>query len=153
MVNRSDINSSDPSLDAESSLHLASASQSRSDLHADAAESPVVPTMQNTDDLDKLLSILPDSIRVRLEEHPQLDSLVEVVMDLGRRPEARFPGKAEYLSETPITQNDLKDSITRVGDFGGDNRAGIERTLHRISAIRNRRGEVIGLTCRVGRSA
>ena len=152
MVNRSDINSSDPSLDAESSLHLASASQSRSDLHADAAESPVVPTMQNTDDLDKLLSILPDSIRVRLEEHPQLDSLVEVVMDLGRRPEARFPGKAEYLSETPITQNDLKDSITRVGDFGGDNRAGIERTLHRISAIRNRRGEVIGLTCRVGRA-
>ncbi|MCY7322112.1 MAG: AAA family ATPase, partial [Phormidesmis sp. CAN_BIN36] len=107
---------------------------------------------QNTDDLDKLLSILPDSIRARLEEHPQLDSLVEVVMDLGRRPEARFPGKAEYLSETPITQNDLKDSITRVGDFGGDNRAWIERTLHRISAIRNRRGEVIGLTCRVGRA-
>ena len=152
MVNRSDINFSDPSLNAESSLHLASASQSQPDLHADAAESPVVPTMQNTDDLDKLLSILPDSIRVRLEEHPQLDSLVEVVMDLGRRPEARFPGKAEYLSETPITQNDLKDSITRVGDFGGDNRAGIERTLHRISAIRNRRGEVIGLTCRVGRA-
>ena len=153
MVNRSDINFSDPSLNAESSFHLAPARQSQPDLHsADVAESPVVPTMQNTDDLDKLLSILPDSIRVHLEAHPQLDSLVEVVMDLGRRPEARFPGKAEYLSEAPITQNDLNDSIARVGDFGGDNRAGIERTLHRISAIRNRRGEVIGLTCRVGRA-
>ena len=157
MVNRSDINLSDSSLNAESSLHLASVSQSQPDIpnaggDGENAESPVVLTMQNTDDLDKLLSILPDPIRVRLEEHPQLDSLIEVVMDLGRRPEARFPGKAEYLSETPITQNDLNESITRVGDFGGDNRAGIERTLHRISAIRNRRGDVIGLTCRVGRA-
>ncbi len=156
MVNRSDINFSDPSFNAESSLHLTSASQSQPDIPSagdgENAESPVVLTMQNTDDLDKLLSILPNPIRVRLEEHPQLDSLIEVVMDLGRRPEARFPGKAEYLSETPITQNDLNESITRVGDFGGDNRAGIERTLHRISAIRNRRGEVIGLTCRVGRA-
>lgn len=153
MVNRSDINFSDPAPNAELSPYLASASQSQPDLlSADAAESPVVMTMQNTDDLDKLLGILPDAIRVHLENHPQLDSLVEVVMDLGRRPEARFPGKAEYLSEIPITQADLNDSITRVGDFGGDNRAGIERTLHRISAIRNRRGEVIGLTCRVGRA-
>ena len=157
MVNRSDINLSDSSLNAESSLYLVSVSQSQPDIpnaggDGENAESPVVLTMQNTDDLDKLLSILPDPIRVRLEEHPQLDSLIEVVMDLGRRPEARFPGKAEYLSETPITQNDLNESITRVGDFGGDNRAGIERTLHRISAIRNRRGDVIGLTCRVGRA-
>ncbi len=157
MVNRSDINLSDSSLNAESSLNLVSVSQSQPDIpnaggDGENAESPVVLTMQNTDDLDKLLSILPDPIRVRLEEHPQLDSLIEVVMDLGRRPEARFPGKAEYLSETPITQNDLNESITRVGDFGGDNRAGIERTLHRISAIRNRRGDVIGLTCRVGRA-
>ena len=157
MVNRSDINLSDSSLNVESSLNLVSVSQSQPDIpnaggDGENAESPVVLTMQNTDDLDKLLSILPDPIRVRLEEHPQLDSLIEVVMDLGRRPEARFPGKAEYLSETPITQNDLNESITRVGDFGGDNRAGIERTLHRISAIRNRRGDVIGLTCRVGRA-
>ncbi|MCY7272169.1 MAG: single-stranded DNA-binding protein, partial [Phormidesmis sp. CAN_BIN44] len=113
MVNRSDINFSNPSPNAESSLYLASASQSQPDLpSADAAESPVVMTMQNTDDLDKLLGILPDAIRVHLENHPQLDSLIEVVMDLGRRPEARFPGKAEYLSEIPITQADLNDSIT-----------------------------------------
>lgn len=107
---------------------------------------------QVTDNLDELLAILPTSIRTILQQHPQLDSLVEVVMDLGRRPEARFPSGAEYLSETPVSQADLQESITRVGDFGGDNRAGIERTLHRISAIRNRRGDVIGLTCRVGRA-
>ena len=108
--------------------------------------------MEVTDDLTKLLDILPTEIRDRIQAHPQRDVLVEVVMDLGRRPEARFPGKAEYLSENPITHEHLKESIAKVGDFGGDNRAGIERTLHRISAIRNRRGEVIGLTCRVGRA-
>ncbi|BAU11328.1 single-stranded nucleic acid binding R3H [Leptolyngbya sp. NIES-3755] len=108
--------------------------------------------MQTTDDLTKLLEILPTHLRDRLLQHPQLDRLVEVVMDLGRFPEARFPGKAEYLSDTPITKEDLAESTRKVGDFGGDNRAGIEKTLHRISAIRNRRGEVIGLTCRVGRA-
>jgi stage III sporulation protein SpoIIIAA len=112
----------------------------------------MMKNMQITDDLSKLLDILPSEIRQRLEQHPDQDSLVEVVMDIGRRPEARFPGKAEYLSETPVSQADLQYCIERVGDFGGDNRAGIERTLHRISAIRNRRGEVIGLTCRVGRA-
>lgn len=106
----------------------------------------------HTDDLNQLIGILPDFIRQLIEQHPQRDSLVEVVMDLGRRPEARFPGRAEYLTETPISQADLAECISKVGDFGGDNRAGIEKTLHRISAIRNRRGEVIGLTCRVGRA-
>ncbi len=105
-----------------------------------------------TDDLTKLLNILPASIQFQLQQHPQRNMLIEVVLDLGRRPEARFPGQAEYLSEIPITQSDLNECINSVGDFGGDNRAGIERTLHRISAIRNRRGEVIGLTCRVGRA-
>ena len=108
--------------------------------------------MQMTDDLNQLIGILPDFLRQLVEQHPQRDTLVEVVMDLGRRPEARFPGKAEYLSEVPISHADLAECITKVGDFGGDNRAGIEKTLHRISAIRNRRGEVIGLTCRVGRA-
>lgn len=125
------------------------------DLFAEAAMSPVddSPTrMQITDDLNKLLSILPTSIRQNIDHHPQRDALVEVVLDLGRRPEARFPGKAEYLSETPVSIEDLNECIAKVGDFGGDNRAGIERTLHRISAIRNRRGEIIGLTCRVGRA-
>jgi stage III sporulation protein SpoIIIAA len=107
---------------------------------------------QITDDLLQLLEILPDSIRQVLEQHPQRDKLVEVVLDLGRRPEARFPDAAEYLSELPVTRADLDYCIERVGMFSGDNRAGIERTLHRISAIRNRAGEVIGLTCRVGRA-
>jgi len=121
-------------------------------------DSPVVDTnltskrMQITDDLQQLLDILPEEIRSSLEQHPQRDSLIEVVMDLGRFPEVRFPGKAEYLSHTPVTQEQLNHCVERVGHFSGDNRAGIERTLHRISAIRNRPGEIIGLTCRVGRA-
>ncbi|MBD6620290.1 AAA family ATPase [Komarekiella sp. 'clone 1'] len=108
--------------------------------------------MTITDDLQKLLDILPQDLRQVLENHPKRDSLVEVVLDLGRRPEARFPNQAEYLSETPVTQEQIDDCIERVGIFGGDNRAGIEQTLHRISAIRNRTGKIIGLTCRVGRA-
>ncbi|MBE9130212.1 R3H domain-containing nucleic acid-binding protein [Coleofasciculus sp. LEGE 07081] len=108
--------------------------------------------MQITDDLQKLLDILPGEIRLLVEQHPQRDSLIEVVMDLGRFAEVRFPSGAEYLSETPITAEQLHYCIQRVGQFSGDNRAGIERTLHRISAIRNRPGEIIGLTCRVGRA-
>ncbi len=108
--------------------------------------------MQITDDLHKLLAILPTPIRERLEHHPQLHQLIEVVLDLGRCPEARFPGKAEALSDVPVSHEDLRYCIERVGHFGGDNRAGIEQTLHRISAIRNRSGEIIGLTCRIGRA-
>ncbi|RMF24094.1 MAG: AAA family ATPase [Cyanobacteria bacterium J083] len=108
--------------------------------------------MQVTDNLDKLLNILPAKIRQQVDSHPQRDRVIEVVMDLGRLPEARFPAEVTYLGEDVITKTDLQYSIERVGDFGGDNRAGIERTLHRISAIRNRKGEIIGLTCRVGRA-
>jgi stage III sporulation protein SpoIIIAA/predicted RNA-binding protein Jag len=108
--------------------------------------------MPITDDLQKLLEILPQDLQQQLESHPQRDALVEVVLDLGRRPEARFPNRAEYLSEQVVTRQQLDDCIDRVGHFGTDNRAGIEQTLHRISAIRNRKGEVIGLTCRVGRA-
>ncbi|MFB8788451.1 MAG: R3H domain-containing nucleic acid-binding protein [Potamolinea sp.] len=108
--------------------------------------------MQITDDLQKLLDVLPKDIRSALEKHPQQDSLIEVVMDIGRFPEVRFLGLAEYLLETPVTQEHLTYCVERVGHFSGDNRAGIERTLHRISAIRNRPGEIIGLTCRVGRA-
>ena len=111
-----------------------------------------IESMTITDDLQKLLDILPQDLRQTLEKHPQRDSLVEVVLDLGRRPEARFPHLAEYLSEIPIAQEQIDDCIQRVGTFGGDNRAGIEQTLHRISAIRNRTGKIIGLTCRVGRA-
>jgi stage III sporulation protein SpoIIIAA len=107
---------------------------------------------QITDDLDKLLQILPAAICHTLDQHPDRATLVEVVLDLGRRPEARFPDRAEYLSDIPITRSDIQETVERVGYFSGDNRGGIEQTLHRISAIRNRTGEIIGLTCRVGRA-
>ena len=109
-------------------------------------------TLQITDDLDLLLAVLPARIREALERDPRLSDLIEVVMDLGRLPEARFSSGECYLSDTDVTAEDLATAISRIGSFGGDNRAGIERTLHRISAIRNRRGAVIGLTCRVGRA-
>ncbi len=116
-----------------------------------AAPDPAA-AFQIEDDLDLLLAILPEDIRLTLERHPQRAKLVEVVLDLGRRPEARFPNQAEYLSEIPISGDDLQYCIDRVGTFSGDNRAGIEKTLHRISAMRNRAGKVVGLTCRVGRA-
>ena len=80
------------------------------------------------------------------------DGLLEIVMDLGRRPEARLTSGDVTLLEREVTEEDLSWTISRIGEFGGDNRAGIERTLHRISAIRNRADRVVGLTCRVGRS-
>ena len=104
------------------------------------------------DDLEQLLSILTVDLRQPLIDHPQRSQLIEVILDLGRRPEARFPGRAEYLSDQVISSADLEYCIERVGIFGGDNRAGIEKTLHRISAMRNRAGTIIGLTCRVGRA-
>ncbi len=110
--------------------------------------------MQVTDNLDKLLTIFPDSIRSKLDEHLQQDSdsLIEVVLDLGRLPEARFRDRAIYLRDEPVTPEEIQHCIERVGMFSSDNRAGIERTLHRISAIRNRTGDIIGLTCRIGRA-
>nr|YP_009314348.1 Hypothetical protein ycf45 [Liagora harveyana]SCW22602.1 Hypothetical protein ycf45 [Liagora harveyana] len=104
------------------------------------------------DDLDQLLEILPHFIRYPLEQHPNQKNLIEIVMDLGRRPEARFPSGPEYLSSRIVSWYDLDFSIKRVGNFSGDNRSGIERTLHRISSIRNRQGSIVGLTCRVGRA-
>ena len=106
------------------------------------------------DDLDALLQVLPEDIRSPLASHPQRAELLEVVLDLGRRPEARFLGSrgGEYLRESPITKEDLDHADSALGQFGGDNRAGVEGTLHRISAIRNRRGGIVGLTCRVGRA-
>jgi stage III sporulation protein AA len=104
------------------------------------------------DDLPMLLEVLPPHLRETLEKEPDLQELVEVVEDLGRQPEARFFDRVVYLDDLEVTRQDLDYVTSRVGAFSGDNRAGIERTLHRISAIRNRRQEIIGLTCRVGRA-
>jgi len=106
----------------------------------------------STDNLDLMLNVLPPHIRDALTGGGNLDSLVEVVLDLGRRPEARYPGEASYLTESLVTREDIHFVESRVGHFTRDNRAGIERTLHRISAMRNRLGEIVGLTCRVGRA-
>ena len=96
--------------------------------------------------------MLPPTVQAALASPVARDQLLEVVLDLGRVPEARYPGGARLLGETSVGRADLASVIQRLGSFGGDNRAGIERTLHRISAIRNRSGEVVGLTCRVGRA-
>ena len=105
-----------------------------------------------TDDLDQLLEILPEFIRFPLSNHPKRKYLIEVVMDLGRRPEARFPSGPEYLAAKNVDWYDLDYCIKQLGNFSGDNRSGIEYTLHRISSIKNRQSSIIGLTCRVGRA-
>jgi stage III sporulation protein SpoIIIAA len=107
--------------------------------------------MKITEDLELLFNILPKSLHEIIYRHPQRDILVEIVLDLGRRAEARFRTHPEYLSPNIITRQDLDYSLKRLTKFSDDNRAGIERTLHRISCIRNRDGFIIGLTCRVGR--
>ena len=98
--------------------------------------------------------VLPEDVRGMVRDHPQRKHLLEIVLDLGRAPEARFLGDigSVFLREAPVTEEELVDAADAVGDFGGDNRAGIEGTLHRISCIRNRRGRIVGMTCRVGRA-
>ncbi|MGC4193321.1 MAG: R3H domain-containing nucleic acid-binding protein [Thermomicrobiales bacterium] len=108
-----------------------------------------------TDDLQDLLAVLPPHITERLialDNRAGLGELIEIVMDLGRPPEARFQNDEVTLTDLDVSREDLRHVEARIGTFGDDNRAGIERTLHRISAIRNRSGEVVGLTCRIGRA-
>ena len=107
---------------------------------------------QKRTDLDDLLAVLPPHIQEALADRTDRDDLLEIVLDLGRKPEARFLGSEAALSREAVTSDDLAYVVERIGLFGDDNRAGIGRTLHRISAIRNRRGEIVGLTCRVGRA-
>jgi stage III sporulation protein SpoIIIAA/PHD/YefM family antitoxin component YafN of YafNO toxin-antitoxin module len=105
-----------------------------------------------TDDLEALLATLPPSIHEAVNRLDNRGELLEIVMDLGRLPEGRFPEGEVILSNQPVTYADLEYVVERIGEFGDDNRAGIERTLHRISALRNRKGKIVGLTCRIGRA-
>ncbi|HEX5465548.1 MAG TPA: R3H domain-containing nucleic acid-binding protein [Candidatus Limnocylindrales bacterium] len=108
---------------------------------------------ETSDDLEALLSALPPDIQAAVRALPADGDLIEVVMDLGRQPEARFGGGGEaVLLEREVNEDDLQYVVDHIGSFGDDNRAGIERTLHRISAIRNRNGKIVGLTCRIGRA-
>ena len=111
--------------------------------------------LEITDNLADLLAVLPPQLAAAITAvgaRPGGEGLIEIVMDLGRRPEARFHDGEVELSDREVTREDLAYVADRIGDFGDDNRAGIERTLHRISAIRNRTGEIVGLTCRIGRA-
>ena len=107
---------------------------------------------QQSDELEALLRGLPPDLAARVRSLESLDGLLEIVLDLGRLPEARFAGREETLSRREVSAEDIAYVISHIGQFGGDNRAGIERTLHRISALRNRAGKVVGLTLRVGRA-
>lgn len=116
-----------------------------------SGEIPIIHPQGRTDDLRLLTAMLPKPLQDALQHQPGQD-LLEIVMDLGRCPQARFQARAVNLLEHPVTRNDLDHVVRLVGDFGADNRAGIEGTLHRIAALRNRTGVVVGLTLRVGRA-
>nr|UZC30063.1 Ycf45 [Entomoneis sp.] len=103
-------------------------------------------------DLEKLIENLPFFLQEQLSQHNGKNQLIEIVLDLGRRPEARFISGPEYLSQKIISWQDIDYMTKRVSKFSNENRAGIERTLHRISCIRNRQFLINGLTCRVGRA-
>lgn len=105
-----------------------------------------------TDNIDALIDVLPVTIAVSLREADRFEDLLEVILDLGRLPEARFTDREYALGPDEVTQEEIDYVVSRIGSFGDDNRAGIERTLHRISVIRNRKGRAVGLTCRVGRA-
>jgi stage III sporulation protein SpoIIIAA len=111
-----------------------------------------VPQRLITDDLDALLAALPPRVANPLRSMEDRETLLEVILDLGRPPEARFPGREIQLDERDVDQTDIAHVVANIGEFGGDNRAGITRTLHRISCIRNRKGHIVGLTCRIGRA-
>jgi len=108
--------------------------------------------MSASEDLEKLIENLPVFLQEHLNQHSSKDQLIEIVLDLGRRPEARFVTGPEYLSRKIISWQDIDYMIKRISKFSNENRAGIERTLHRISCIRNRQFLINGLTCRVGRA-
>jgi stage III sporulation protein SpoIIIAA len=105
-----------------------------------------------TDDLDALLGVLPSNVRLAVEKTNDSDNLLEIIMDLGRVPTARFVEREVILRDAEVTRPEIDHVDERVGQFDADNRAGLERTLHRISAIRNRLGTIVGLTLRVGRA-
>ncbi len=105
-----------------------------------------------TDNLDVLLNVLPPKVASQLTIINRSDDLLEVILDLGRVPTARYIDREETLSQVEVTHADIGYVVERISAFDTDNRAGMERTLHRIAAIRNRRGDIVGLTCRVGRA-
>ncbi|MQG25285.1 MAG: AAA family ATPase, partial [SAR202 cluster bacterium] len=117
-------------------------------LTSDRIESPD----QNLNELNLLLNVLPKHITDTINSLPNKSELLEVIMDLGRLPEARLINENLILDDNTISKDDLANLVQKIGFIGEDNRAGIEGTLHRVSVIRNRRGQIVGATCRVGRA-
>ena len=109
-------------------------------------------TQAIVDDLDSLMDVLPPEIQEVVNAIGRRDDLLEIIIDIGRVPTARYTDQEIVLFEREVNREDIDWVVKRIGDFDADNRAGITRTLHRISAIRNRKGQVVGLTCRVGRA-
>ncbi len=108
-------------------------------------------SLQFQNDLDRLTEVLPDKVRKHIS-YDKMEDVIEIVLDIGRTPEIRHAGgKIEYLGDEFVTEDDINYITSRIQDFTSDNRSGIPGTLHRISAIRNRQGKIIGLTCRIGR--
>ena len=121
--------------------------------HAGRAQGEFQSRAANWDEEVELLArALPPELARALHERTDPGELLEIVLDLGREPEARVPGREVLLADHPVSASDLEHVANNVGQFGDDNRAGIERTLHRVSAIRNRSGRIVGLTMRVGRA-
>ncbi|CAK9313407.1 unnamed protein product [Citrullus colocynthis] len=129
---------------------LTNLSNSSSNLDSDPASTSL--QSEATAELEMFIELLPSRMRKELRSHTEFRELIEVVLDLGRNPIARFPSGDWAISEEPVKHEDLNHAISKVGDFSDDNRSGMDRSLHRISAIRNRKMQIIGLTCRVGRS-
>ncbi|XP_021735260.1 uncharacterized protein ycf45-like [Chenopodium quinoa] len=107
---------------------------------------------ESASELELFLELVPFRMRNSLSCHDEIGDLIEIVLDFGRKPLARFPSGDWVISQDPVKLEDLQHAISKVGDFSDDNRSGIDRSLHRISAIRNRKLQIIGLTCRVGRA-
>ena len=119
---------------------------------ASAPDPPLDATRKELNEVGALLAALPRSVKTALDDHDDFDALLEIVLDLGRRPCARYLEREVELGSFDVTEEDLQLIAARIGTFGADNRAGIPRTLHRIACMRNRQGEIVGLTMRVGRA-
>ena len=110
------------------------------------------PDKNKIDEIRVFLDIFPKEITKNIYSNEYLHDLLEVILDLGRKPEARYIDKTIPLSNKEVTREQIVSIISKIGKFGDDNRAGIERTLHRISVIKNRQGDPVGITCRIGRA-
>ena len=137
--------------------HITSNETTQPDSSNGAMNGPSLLNQQHVvDDMAAFLNVLPDAFRAGLNgsqsEPHGISSLLEVIVDLGRVPEARFVTGSVVLNDAEVTRDDIQSVIAGLGRFGDDNRAGIERTLHRFSVIRDREGTPVGLTCRVGRA-